>query len=297
VSAKTPARSADRSGLGIALAVLAMLLFAAMDALSKLLAQGYAITQILWVRYVVFTGFALLLMRASGIRRTARSQRPLLQAARGLLLVIENGVFVLAFKHLPLADVHAIAAASPLIVIALSVPMLGEQVGWRRWLAVLAGFAGVLLIVRPGFAELSAPMLIAVAGAVMWGLYQVLVRLCARHDGSETTLFWSAAAGLVATSLIGPFEWRAPDAQGWTLLLALAAFGSLGHYALIKALSFAEAGAIQPFSYTLLLFAAFLGFLVFGDVPDRWTIAGAAVVIASGLYAWWREGVRARGGG
>ena len=266
-----------------------MFSFASMDAISKILAPDYAIAQILWLRYVVFVGFALLMMRRRGIRAMARSARPWLQAGRALLLIVENGVFILAVRYLPLADVHALAAVSPLIVIVLSGPMLGERVGLRRWLAVSAGFAGVLIVVRPGFQSLEWPVLVPLAGALMWGLYQILVRLCGRSDRPETTLFWSAAVGLIGASLIGPFQWKTPDVHAWELLLVLALFGSFGHYVLIKALDFAEAGAVQPFSYTLLLWAATLGYLVFGNVPDRWTIAGAALIVASGLYSWYWE--------
>ena len=257
---QTAVPATDRTGLGILLVVAGMFCFATMDAISKVLALDYAITQMLWVRYAVFTGFACLIAWRAGFRRTIRSARPFLQSGRALL-----------------------------IVVALSVPLLGEKVGLRRWLAVLAGFAGVLVIIRPGFHALEWPILIPLVGALMWGLYQIMVRLCARTDSGETTLFWSAAVGLAATTLVGPLEWRDPDAAGWTLLMALAAIASLGHFALIKGLQFAEAGAVQPFSYTLLVWATVLGVLVFGDVPDGWTVAGGAIVVGSGLYAWYRE--------
>ena len=271
------------------LAIAAMLCFASMDAVSKLLVTRYAIVQILWVRYIFFVGFALLMMRQAGIRATARSARPLLQAGRALLLIVENSVFILAFMYLPLAEVHAVAAASPLIVIALAAPLLGEHVGVRRWLAVGAGFLGVLFVIRPGFQTMRWPLLVPVAGALLWAVYQILVRLCGRFDEPLTTLFWSATVGCAVVSLAGPFQWTPPDAKGWAGLLLVALFGSLGHFALIKALQLAEASAVQPFSYTLLLWAATLGYLVFGNVPDRWTIAGGAIVVLSGLYSWYRE--------
>ncbi len=286
-----PARPGDRPGLAIGLMLVAMLAFAAMDGISKVLARDLAITQILWVRYILFTFFVAVLLRKRGVRGALASGQPWLQGARALLLVIENGIFVAAFVYLPLADVHAIAAASPLIVVALSVPMLGERVGPRRWLAVLAGFVGVLIVIRPGFATLEWPILIAVAGALTWGLYQVLVRLCARTDSGETTWAWSAVVGLAATTLVGPLSWQWPDAWGWGLLVGVAVLGSAAHLALIKALGAWEAGALQPFSYTLLVWATVIGVVVFGDVPDIATIVGAAVIIASGLYAWHRERV------
>jgi drug/metabolite transporter (DMT)-like permease len=247
-----------RSGIGALLMILAMLCFASMDALSKFLVQAYPVVQVMWLRYLCFAGFALLVTRRRGIGRAMRSRRPWLQGGRAALAVVEAGVFVLAFRYLPLAEAHAIGAASPLVVIALSAPLLGERVDLARWAAVLAGFGGVLIILHPGFDTPDWPLLLPLAGAVLWGLYQILVRLCARTDHSDTTLLWSAA-GLL---------------------------GAVAHYALIKALEFAQAAAVQPYSYTLLLWVSVLGFLVFGDVPTLWTLAGGAVVVASGIFAW-----------
>lgn len=294
--ARAPAASTmyevQRPGLAVVLMLVAMLAFAAMDGVSKALAQHLSIPQILWVRYIFYTGFVAIMLRRPGLRATLRSRQPWLQFGRALLIIIENGVFVLAFTLMPLADMHAIAAASPLIVVALSVPLLGEKVGMRRWLAVLAGFVGVLVIVRPGMQALDWRFAVAVTGTVLWALYQILVRMCARTDSSDTTWAWTAVVGLVATSAVGPFVWVWPDAKGWLLLLAIAALGTLSHLALIKALGYAEAGSLQPYSYTLLVWAAVVGFVMFGDIPDTWTIAGAAIIIASGLYAWHRERVR-----
>ncbi|MGE0699190.1 MAG: DMT family transporter [Hyphomicrobiaceae bacterium] len=285
-----------RPGLAVALMLTAMLAFAAMDGVSKILAQHLSIPQILWFRYIFYTAFVAVMLHRAGLVATLRATRqPRLQLARALLIIVENGVFVLAFTLMPLADMHAIAAASPLMVVALSVPMLGEKVGMRRWLAVLAGFVGVLIIVRPGFQALDWRFAVAVTGAALWAVYQVMVRMCARTDSSDTTWAWTAVVGLIATTTIGPFVWVWPDARGWGLLVTIAVLGTLSHLALIKALGYAEAGALQPYSYTLLVWAAVVGYLVFGDVPDRWTIAGALVVIASGLYAWHRERLRQAG--
>ena len=283
-----------RTGLAIALTLVSMFAFAAMDGISKVLAGSLAIPQILWVRYILFTVLALVVLRRFGIVRIARSERPWLQGTRALVAVIENAVFILAFTYLPLADVHAIAAASPFIVIALSVALLGEVVGWRRWVAVVVGFIGVLLIVRPGFETIGPGHLVALAAAGLWGGYQLLVRLVSMTDRSETTWLWTAVVGLIATSFVGPFVWVWPDGRGWVLLIAIALLGSAAHLTLIKALSLVEASALQPYSYTLLLWAALIGYVVFGDVPDSWTFAGAGLILVSGLYAWHRERVRAR---
>lgn len=284
--------SGTASGTAIGLMLAAMLAFAAMDAISKILATKLAIPQILWVRYLFFTFLAVVMLRSSGgLIGALRSRQPWLQFWRALLIIVENGVFVLAFTLMPLADMHAIAAASPLIVVALSVPLLGEKVGPRRWLAVGAGFLGVLLIVRPGFEAIDWRMAVALTGTLMWAVYQIMVRLCARTDSSETTWAWTAVVGLAATTLVGPFHWVWPDTHGWLLLGAIAVLGSLAHLAFIKAFAYAEAGALQPYSYTLLIWAAVVGYLVFGDIPDGWTIAGAVIIMASGLYAWHRERV------
>lgn len=282
-----PDSARNNTSLGALYTMLAMLGFASMDAISKWLVADYAIGQMMWIRYAVFSVFAwLVVQRRGGLVTAARTQRPWLQGGRALLAVVESAVFVLAFKYLPLADTHAIAATSPLIVIALGTLFLGERAGPARWLAVAVAFAGMLMIVRPGFRTLDWPMLLPLLGAVLWAAYQVLVRLCSRTDSPDTTLVWSAFIAFGATTLVGPWQWRWPDATAWGLLIATALLGALAHYALIKALDHADAGAVQPYSYTLLVWVAVLGALVFGDFPDHWTLAGAAIIVACGLYTW-----------
>ena len=274
----------SRNALGALLTVLAMLCFASMDTIAKWLVADYSIGQMMWIRYGIFCVFAwLVVRRRGGLRVAFRTSRPWLQGGRALLAVVESAVFVLAFRYLPLADTHAIAATSPLIVIALGALFLGEKVDAARWIAVAAGFVGVLLIVRPGFRTLDWPLIIPLAGAILWGSYQILTRLSSRTDSPDTTLVWSAFA---ATSFVGPFEWHWPDATSALLMLATGILGSLAHYGLIRALDYAEASSIQPYSYTLLVWVTALGAIVFGDFPDHWTIAGAAIVVASGLYTW-----------
>ena len=286
----------NNTSLGALYTMFAMLGFASMDAISKWLVADYAIGQMMWIRYALFCVFAWFVVRRRGLLTAARTQRPWLQAGRALLAVVESAVFVLAFNYLPLADTHAIAATSPLIVIALGALFLGERAGVARWLAVAVAFAGMLMIVRPGLRTLDWPMLLPLLGALLWAGYQVLVRLCSRTDSPDTTLVWSAFVAFGATTLVGPWQWRWPDATAWGLLIAIALLGALAHYALIKALDHADAGAVQPYSYTLLVWAAVLGALVFGDIPDHWTLAGAAIIVASGLYTWnhdRREALRA----
>ncbi len=266
--------------------MLAMLCFAVMDAISKFLVADYAVGQMMWIRYILVFFFAWFIVRRQGLRNALKTKRLGLQIVRSLVAVVEGGMFVLAFRYLPLADTHAIAATSPLIVIALGVIFLGERAGPARWLAVVAGFVGVMMIIRPGLRALDWPVLLPLVGAVMWAGYQVMTRLASRTDSADTSLIWSVLVALVATTFVGPIDWQWPTATAWVLMVIIAAIGAVAHYALIKALDYAEAGAVQPYSYTLLVWAALLGAVVFGDVPDGWTIAGAAIVVASGLYTW-----------
>jgi drug/metabolite transporter (DMT)-like permease len=295
ISAPTAAATeTSRTGLAAVLVLATMFAFAVMDGLTKILSQTLPIPQIMWVRNIVFASLVLSMMAAQKmpLRELAVSKRPWLQLSRAALLMIESGLFMLAFKLMPIGDVHAVNAAAPLMVVALSVPLLGEKVGWRRWSAVLAGFAGVLLIVRPGFAQMQPAVLLALLGAAMWAGYQIMVRICARVDRSETTSLWTAVVGLGLTSLVGPAVWLWPDANGWMLLGAIALLGALAHIAFIRALGMTQPSLLQPFNYTLFVWAVVVGYLFFGDIPDAWTFAGAAIIIASGIYAWHRERVR-----
>ena len=288
------AQTKKNNNLGALLTMLAMLCFAAMDSITKFLVADYPVGQMMWIRSAFVFLFACVVVRRRGVRAALRTRQPGLQLVRCLVAVIESAIFVLAFRYLPLADTHAVAATSPLLVIALGVAFLGEKAGPARWLAVLAGFAGVLLIVRPGFRDLDWPVLLPLVGALLWAAYQVLTRLAARQDSPDTSLLWSAAVALAATTLVGPIGWQWPSAAAWGLMLAISLLGAVASYALIKALDYAEAGAVQPYSYTLLVWATVFGFVVFGDWPDGWTILGAVVVVLSGIFTWHHDRRMAR---
>jgi drug/metabolite transporter (DMT)-like permease len=281
----------NKTSLGALLTMFAMLCFAGMDAISKWLVADYAVTQMMWIRSALFFLFAWFVVRKQGLRAALCSKRPGLQIVRSLVAIVEGAAFVLAFRYLPLADTHAVGATSPLIVIALGILFLGERAGLARWLAVATGFVGVMLIVRPGFRTIEWPLLIPLAGALLWATYQLLTRLNSRFDSPSTSLLWSAIVAFIATSFVGPLEWTWPTPAAWALMAVISLIGAIAHYALIKALDYAEAGAVQPYAYTLLVWATLLGWLVFGDVPDGWTILGASIVVASGLYTWHHDRV------
>jgi len=273
---------------GILLMNLAMVLLAGMDGISKTLAPDYSVPQILCVRFLIFCLFALAIARPKSLRAAFQSKHPYLQIARSLIITVEVGVFILAFRHLPLADTHAIAGIAPLLVTALAVPFLGEKVGLRRWTAIAIGFAGLLVIVRPGIGVFNPAALIPLGGAGLWAIYQILVRRVA-DDSAATSLLYMAVIGAVVMTLIAPFFWRAPDATGWLLLGALGLVGSLGHYILILAFRATTATTLQPFHYIVLIWATIIGYLVFGELPDQWTVLGAAIIAGSGMYAFYRE--------
>ncbi|MGZ5909996.1 MAG: DMT family transporter [Reyranella sp.] len=282
----TAATTRKNNALGALLTMLAMLCFAGMDTISKFLVADYAVGQMMWIRSALTFLVAWFIVRRLGLRGALKSKQPALQLVRSLILIIESAIFVLVFRYLPLADTHALAATAPLIVIALGVLFLGERARAARWFAVAAGFAGVLLIVQPGLRTLDWPMLLPLAGALLWATYQILTRLVTRHDSPDTSLIWAALVALMATTFVGPIDWQWPTATAWMLMALTSAIGAVAQYALIKALDYAEASAVQPYSYTLLVWVTILGAVVFGDIPDGWTIAGAAIVVASGLYTW-----------
>ncbi len=287
-------RPGDRPGFAILLVLLAMFLLATMDAIAKHLTESLAIPQILGVRFAIFFCFALMIAAPRGIRATAKSERPKLQILRGLILITEMSAFIYAFSLMPLADVHAIAAVSPLIVMALAAVFLGERIGPRRWAAVGIGFVGVLIIIRPGASVFDPISLIPLVAAFGWAVYQAMLRLVAAGDTPQTTTLYTAGVGIVGFNLISPFVWRPPDLETWVGLIAIGILGSIGHFLLPVAYRLAPASTLQPFAYMMPLWAAVMGWLAFSHVPDRWTLIGGGVIIASGLYALYRERIADR---
>jgi drug/metabolite transporter (DMT)-like permease len=290
LKAKLSSRSTASTELrGILVTLGAMVLFGLMDAGSKYLATRYPTAQIIWLRYVFTIPLLLLVLAPRGITRHLRSARPGLQVVRSLLLVTEIGLVVWTFGLLPLADVHAVLALTPLVVTALSVPLLREPVGPRRWAAVGTGFIGVLIVLRPGLGVMHPAALVALLAVLLYALYQVLTRIAGRVDPAETSLLWQLVVGSVVLSFVVPFVWRPPALEHWPLFLVVAALGGVGHYCMIKALQLAPASVVQPFTYTLLLWAVVIGFVGFGDLPDGWTLLGGAVIVAAGTYTAVRE--------
>ncbi|MEM9228190.1 MAG: DMT family transporter [Pseudomonadota bacterium] len=284
---------------GIVLMLFTTFVFAMQDGISRYLAETYNVLTVVMIRYWFFAAFVLLRSASlpGGIRRVAATRQAGLQVLRGVLLVAEVCVMVLAFTYLGLVESHAIFAAYPLIVAALSGPILGEAVGWRRRLAIGVGFIGVLIILRPGLKVFEPAALIAVASATMFALYGLLTRFAARQDSAETSFFYTGVAGALAITLVAPFWWSPMQgAADWAWMGALCVTGALGHFTLIKAYELSEAATIQPFAYFQLVFAALLGVTVFGEVLEIPVVLGAGVIIASGLFTLWRARLSDRSG-
>ncbi len=273
--------------------VAAFLLFTFLDTSAKLLAQEMNSLQIVWARFV---GHAVLvaavLLPRKGTRVLASSNLKL-QIIRSIFLFMSTILNFFALRWLQLATTSSIMFTVPLLVAALSVPLLGERVGWRRWTAIAVGFAGVLIIVRPGGASLHWAIGLSLCNAVAVALYQITTRKLAARDHSDTTSLYSPLFGTIVLLPLLPFIWEAPSGPlAWTLMCLMGVFGGIGHWLLIIAHRFAPASLLAPFSYTGILWMTTSGYLVFGNLPDEWTVVGAAVVVASGLYVFHREQVR-----
>jgi len=197
-----------------------------------------------------------------------------------------------ALRYLRLDQVLAITFSTPIFVAALSGPVLGEWVGWRRWIAIAVGFAGILVVTRPGFGIVHPAAILAILGALTYAFFFLATRLLSRCDGNETTLFYSNFVGAVLMLPMLPFFWETPSAAHLTLLVMAGALASVGHYMVIAAHRLAPAALLSSFIYSELVWVILLGYLVFGDLPDGWTLTGAGIVIASGIYIFHREGVR-----
>lgn len=278
---------------GIGLMCGAVLSFAFLDATAKYL-NGYMDTlQVVWARYTGAFVLALIIFNPVSRPGLMRTSRPVLQLVRSAMLLGSTIANFIAFRYLQLDQALAILFSTPFMVAILAGPLLGEWIGWRRWIAILVGFAGVLLVTRPGVGDVHWAALYSVASAVFYALYIVATRVLSRSDSSDTTLFYSNLVGAVAMLPVMPFVWKTPDDPFIIFLMVVfGAFGSFGHYLLIVAHRLAPASVLAPFMYTQLVWATGFGYFVFGDVPNRWTLAGAAVVVASGLYLLHRERVR-----
>ena len=279
--------------LGVLLMVATTMIFALQDGLSLHLSSTYNVYMVVMVRYWFFAAFVMTVSakQAGGLHNAARTKQPALQAFRGVLLAAEICVMVTGFTLLGMVESLAIFSAYTLIVAALSGPILGETVGWRRWLAIAVGFCGVLVILKPGFGVFSPYAIIPFFAAFMFALYSLLTRYVARLDSTATSFFWTGVMGCLLMSVIGAFHFENMSPSDWGLMLCLCCTGAVGHWLLIRCYEVAEASAVQPFTYLQLVFGASIGVLVFGEVVRPNVAIGALLVVAAGLFTLWRARV------
>lgn len=282
--------------------IAAVVLFSALDATAKYLVtrEGLPVVQVVWARFIVQFSLLLLMVPAFGVmsaRALFTTSKLGLQLLRSVLMAATTVFNFMAIEHLRLDQAITVVFLAPLVVALLAGPLLGEWVGRRRFIAILVGFTGVLIAVRPGFGAVHPAVVYAFAAMLAYALFMLLTRYMARYDRPLVTLFYSMFVGTFAGAPIAFAGWQAPEsALAWVLLGTLGIFGGLGHWLFLHAYQRAPASSIAPFLYMQLLFMVAFGFAVFGDLPDSWTLAGAAIIVASGVYLIHRERITTRGG-
>ncbi len=294
-SAPAPDPGGDRVLRGIVFMLLAVTLFSCLNASVKFLSESYSTTQVLWLRYTGHIVYAFVLLTPRRALGAVRSNRPGLQFSRSVLMIGATVSYYVALRYIPLPTAASINFTSPLMVALLAIPLLGERAGPRRWFAILAGFAGALVIARPGFGAMHPAALLVFGTAFCYGLYQVLTRKVAAYDSSETSIIYTALLGFVATSVVVPFDFQPPrDGTDLLAFFAPGLFGGLGHFFLVKAYENGPASAISPYNYTQLVGSVTLSVIVFDELPGLWTWVGCGIIVASGLYLMHRESLEQR---
>ncbi|MCD9569303.1 DMT family transporter [Pseudomonas protegens] len=286
----SPFNGAEHPIKGIALICLAVLLFASHDTLSKYLSAFYPIVMVVWARYVVHTLLMLVVfVPRSGFSAVVRTKRPGLQLLRALCLIGTSLLFTTGLRYIPLAEATAVNFLAPLLVTALSVPFLGERVSRAQWLAVLAGFVGVLIVVRPGGALFTPAILLPLGSALCFGFYQLLTRKLSGIDSPTTSNFLTGILNSLIMSALLPFFWSTPTLVHGLFMIGLGTCGMLGHMLLTQAFRHAAPAMLAPFSYGQILFAGLYGYLIFDHTPDQYALVGIAVICLSGLAVAWAQ--------
>ena len=279
---------------GIFIIIIATLFFAIMDGVSRYLAETYNVFVINMIRSWVLALFVILisLRKKDGIKKVLSSKQPFVQFIRGVLLTLAILIGVYSFTKLGLVQTHSIMSFFPLIVVAFSGPILNEKIGIQRWLAVIFGFIGIIIILDPVNFILSFDGLLPLLGAFVLGFYNILTRKVSETDKSETSFFWVAIIGFFIMSCLGPFHWEPILFNDWGWMALLCVLSTVGHFLLIMAYENAEASILQPFTYFQLLFASIIGICFFNDKITLSIFVGGSIVVLSGIFAAWRNYVK-----
>ncbi|MDF3813801.1 MULTISPECIES: DMT family transporter [Rhodopseudomonas] len=286
-------RHADHPLRGIALIVGSTVFLACSDTLAKYLSLTLPALEIAWIRFLVFVLIMIpVVVMSPQPSRVLRSTRPGLQALRGLALVLSSILFISGLRYLPIAAASATSFVAPLFVTALSIVFLSEKVGVRRWAATLTGLIGVLIVVRPGTASFNSAAIFPIMSALAWACTLIMTRLISGADRAITTMAISALVGFLLLSALAPLVWIAPTWHDIMIGIAVGVASTTGQWLVVLAFRYGDASVLAPFSYTQLLWASILGFLVFAEIPVVWTFVGASLIIASGIYTAHRERMR-----
>lgn len=276
---------AAQVGRGIALIFATTICFSTLDMLSKLVNRQLPLNEIVWGRYA-FHGLALLVLIGPRMKmRLIRTAHPGMQILRGLILLLSSALFTTSLYFLPLAEASALTFMSPLVLTALSVPLLGERVRKSQWLAVAAGFVGVIVIIRPGGQLFEVATILPIGCALTYALFQIITRKYAGRDSAYTTHFWTALVCSTILTFTLPVRWQTPEWWGWLALIAMGLVGGLGHFLLIRAYENAPPASLAPFSYVQIVWATLYSWLLFDHIPDAGSLAGMAIIVGAGLFA------------
>ena len=275
-------RSAGLLQSGVFWMLITAFFFVCVHATGKFLLQHYPVTQVVWGRYTFHLLLAMLVL-APRLPRLVRSTNPKLQLVRSSFMLGATTFYFMGVQYLPLTEANAINFITPVLVVILAQPLLGEVVGLRRWLGVGVGFVGAMIVVRPGSGLMDVAAGILMLSAFCNACYQLTTRKLGGVDDPLTTLLFTALVGTVGASLVVPFHWQPMDAGGWLLMITLGAFAVIGHFTMIKAFSLAPASSISPFGYSMLIWSILFGFVIFDQLPDLWAIVGALVIATGGI--------------
>ncbi len=291
VARTAPAR-ADHPFKGIALILVSTVFLGTSDVTAKYLSATLPSIEIAWIRFLTFALIMSPAMLPGSPLYALRTPRPGLQVMRGIALVVSSLLFISGLRFLPIAEASATSFVAPLFVTALSIVLLGESVGVRRWLATAVGLIGVLIILRPGTSAFHPAAFFPIISALGWAATLIMTRMMSGREHATTTMTYSSIVGVVILSALVPFVWVAPSWHDILFGIFIGIASTAGQWIVVLAFRYADASVLAPFSYTQLLWVSILGFVVFGEIPDIWTVVGAAIIVASGLYTAHRERVR-----
>ena len=271
--------------------LLAWVMLPIMDGFAKYLSSDLPVLQITWARYFFTVAFTLPIMFFFFRKNLVWTDKPKLQLIRGLILLTANVCFFYSISIISLAKALTLAFIAPLIVTAFSPIFLGEKVGFRRWSAVIIGFIGSMVVIRPGFVEINLASLAALGTGVMYGFYLIITRKLSSSDNPLLTLLLTGVVGAIIVSFVMPFVWIKPTLNQWSMMAAIGIFACVGHLFIILSLKYADASKLAPFSYFEIVTNIIIGYYFFSDFPDKWTFLGLFIIILSGIYISRRENI------